>query len=53
MKLLIKAASLQTAKALKSLFKDPTCMLDKLAPKKMHHVLFIVVIVIYSLFFFT
>lgn len=50
MKLLIQAASLQTAKAFKGLLKDPTCTSDKLAPKKMHHVVFIVAIVIYSLF---
>lgn len=28
------------------------CTLDKLAPEKMHHVVFIAIIVVYSLFFY-
>lgn len=51
MKLLIQAVSLQTAKAFKSLFEDPACKLGKLTPEKMHHMVFIFAIVIYSLFF--
>lgn len=50
MKLLIKAANLQNVNALKCFLRHLTHTLDKLAPVKMHHVVFIINIVDYFFF---
>ena len=50
MKLLIKAVNLPSVNSLMCLLRHLTFTLGKLAPEKMHHIVFIISIIVYSLF---